>query len=88
MSIITRAITSDDDEEIKQCLEILKNTTANTFFMHEAFLANNSNVYTRPWFAWANSYFGELILNLLRRKPHLLMKKTETTKILKIKFLD
>jgi meiotically up-regulated gene 157 (Mug157) protein len=84
MSIITRAMTSDDDAEIQQCLEILKNTTANTYFMHEAFLANNSIVYTRPWFAWANSYFGELILDLLKRKPHLITKKTENTKFFKI----
>lgn len=75
MSIITRAMTSDDDAEIITCLETLKKTTANTYFMHEAFLAKNSNVYTRSWFAWANSYFGELILDLLKRKPHLLTKK-------------
>lgn len=77
MSIITRAMTSDDDEEIKQCLETLKNTTAGTYFMHESFLANDSTNYTRSWFAWANTYFGELILNLLKRKPYLIMKKDE-----------
>lgn len=75
MAIITRAITSDDDQEIIDCLEMLKKTTGETYFMHESFLADNPKKYTRDWFAWANSFFGELILNLLERKPYLLTKK-------------
>ncbi|KAF7342422.1 hypothetical protein MVEN_01831300 [Mycena venus] len=37
---------------------------------------NTHNVqdYTRSWFAWANSYFGEAILQLAETKPHLLFK--------------
>ncbi len=41
MSIITRAYTSNNDTEILWCLNMLKNTTANTFFMHESFNVNN-----------------------------------------------
>lgn len=74
MSIITKAITSDDDKEILECLDSLKKTTANTYFIHESFHADNANSFTRSWFAWANTYFGELILDLLKRKPHLLIK--------------
>ncbi|EAR96469.3 meiotically up-regulated protein (macronuclear) [Tetrahymena thermophila SB210] len=75
MAIITRAITSNNDQEILECLEILKTTTAGTYFIHESFLARDSNNFTREWFAWANTYFGELILDLLQRKPYLLTKK-------------
>ncbi|MBB6251147.1 glycoside hydrolase family 125 protein [Nitrospirillum iridis] len=72
MAIIMRALTSDDDREIRQCLIWLKTTHAGTGFMHEAFGQDDPAHFTRPWFAWANSLFGELILNLMARKPALL----------------
>jgi meiotically up-regulated gene 157 (Mug157) protein len=52
-------------------LNLLKNTHNGTFFMHESFWLNNSGNYSRPWFAWANSLFGELILHLAEVKPGL-----------------
>lgn len=72
MSITMRALTSDNDAEISQCLAWLKTTTAGTGFMHEAFNKDDPSNFTRPWFAWANTLFGELILDLANRKPHLL----------------
>ena len=72
MSLITQAITSTDDEEILGCLRMLKSTHAGTGFMHEAFWKDDPTKYTRDWFAWANSWFGELILHLHQTKPHLL----------------
>jgi meiotically up-regulated gene 157 (Mug157) protein len=75
ISIIMRALTSDNDEEIIQCLTFLKSTDAGTGFMHEAFDKDNAGVYTREWFAWANSLFGELILKLYNEKPYLLTKE-------------
>ncbi|MBB6242740.1 meiotically up-regulated gene 157 (Mug157) protein [Rhodanobacter sp. MP1X3] len=41
-------------------------------FMHESFDQDDPSHYTRPWFAWANSLFGELILKLARERPRLL----------------
>eukprot|EP01127_Copromyxa_protea_P000079 TRINITY_DN1007_c0_g1_i2.p1 TRINITY_DN1007_c0_g1~~TRINITY_DN1007_c0_g1_i2.p1 ORF type:complete len:466 (+),score=61.55 TRINITY_DN1007_c0_g1_i2:21-1418(+) len=64
MSILMRALTSDDDKEILNCLEMLKSTHAGTFFMHESFFMDDASKFTRPWFAWANSLFGELLLYL------------------------
>ena len=72
MGIIMRALSSDDDAEILACLGGLKRTHAGTGFMHEAFDQDDPAHFTRPWFAWANSLFGELILDLDRRKPALL----------------
>ena len=39
--------------------------------MHESFSVSNPKQFTRSWFAWANSFFGETILTLLKTKPHL-----------------
>jgi meiotically up-regulated gene 157 (Mug157) protein len=72
MAIIVQALTSTDDTEIRQCLQWLKTTHANTGFMHESFNKNDPSKFTRAWFAWANSLFGELIVNLSQQRPHLL----------------
>lgn len=77
MSIMVRALTSDRDAEIRQCLLWLKRTHAGTGFMHEAFDQDDPTHFTRPWFAWANSLFGELILDLAARKPALLRQVLE-----------
>lgn len=65
MSIIMRAMTSTDDQEIKWCLQTLRDTDGNTGFMHESFHKDNPEKFTRKWFAWANTLFGELILKLV-----------------------
>ncbi len=71
MSIIMRALTSTSDAEIVQCLRWLKTTTAGTGFIHESFEKDDPQHYTRAWFAWANTLFGELILKVAANKPAL-----------------
>jgi meiotically up-regulated gene 157 (Mug157) protein len=72
MSITMRALTSTDDAEILTCLKTLRNTTAGTNFMHEAFHKDDPATFTRPWFAWANTLFGELVLKVHAERPALL----------------
>ena len=72
MSIILRAFTSQDDAEIRQCLRWLRDTTAGTGFMHESFNKDDPTQFTRPWFAWANTLFGELICKLAETRPAIL----------------
>lgn len=72
MSIIMRALTSDDPGEIRTCLHWLKTTHAGTGFMHEAFDQDDPSHFTRTWFAWANTLFGELIAGLAEHRPALL----------------
>jgi meiotically up-regulated gene 157 (Mug157) protein len=72
LSIMIRALTSDSDAEIAACLTMLKTTDAGTGFMHEAFDQDDPAKFTRPWFAWANSLFGELILKVHAERPALL----------------
>lgn len=75
IATIMRAMTSTDDTEIRECLRTLKKTHADTYFMHESINVDNPDDYTRPWFGWANSLFGELILNLHERKPYILQQQ-------------
>jgi meiotically up-regulated gene 157 (Mug157) protein len=65
MSIMMKAFTSTDDAEIKRCIEMLMATDAGTGFMHESFNKNDATDFTRPWFAWQNTLFGELIIKLI-----------------------
>jgi uncharacterized protein len=72
MALIAQAMTSSDEAEIRQCLHWLKTTHAGTGFMHESFDKDNPAKYTRAWFAWANTLFGELVLKLSEERPNLL----------------
>jgi meiotically up-regulated gene 157 (Mug157) protein len=72
MSIIMYAQTSDDPAQIRQCLTWLRNTDAGTGFMHESFDQDDPAHFTRSWFAWVNTLFGELIVDLQRKHPDLL----------------
>ena len=65
MSIMMRAFTSTDDEEIRDCIAQLLTTDAGTGFMHESFSRHDAANFTRAWFAWQNTLFGELILKLV-----------------------
>jgi len=66
MSIMMKAFTSTDDAEIKGCIEMLMNTDAGLGFMHESFNKNDPKKFSRAWFAWQNTLFGELIVKLVK----------------------
>lgn len=72
MSIIMRALTSDDEDEIRFCLKMLADTDAGTGYMHESFHRDSPEDFTRPWFAWVNSLYGELILKTAQLQPNIL----------------
>ena len=72
LSIIIRALTSNEDAEIKKCINILQHSHAGTGYMHETFHKDDANKFTRSWFAWANTIFGELLHKTAITKPHLL----------------
>jgi len=72
LGLIVQGLTATSDQEIKECLTTLQKTHAGTGFMHEAFNKDNPNKFTRSWFAWANTIFGELVLKTFNEKPALL----------------
>ena len=65
MSIMMKCFTAQGDDEIRHCMRMLLSTDAGTGFMHESFHKDNPEKFTRPWFAWQNTLFGELVLKLI-----------------------
>ena len=75
LSIIMQGLTSNDENEISNCISLLKISNANTGFMHESFDKDDVSKFTRSWFAWVNTLFGEFILFVENNYPHLLQKQ-------------
>lgn len=61
ISLAMQALTSTDPAEVASLIDTLERTDAGTLQMHEGFNPDNPEEFTRPWFAWANSLFSELI---------------------------
>ncbi|KAJ7278384.1 Six-hairpin glycosidase-like protein [Mycena rebaudengoi] len=74
MSQISAIFGTDDDPEILRRLYIVANNTAGLGLIHESQSIYSPTDYSRPWFAWANSYFAEMLLDLAQRKPGLIFK--------------
>lgn len=72
ISIVIRALTSNDDKEISECISMLQHCHGKTGFMHESYHKDDASNFTRKWFAWANTLFGELIWKVYQTKPYLL----------------
>jgi meiotically up-regulated gene 157 (Mug157) protein len=72
IAVTMQALTSHDDDEVLACLRMLKATHAGTGFMHEGVWLDDATNFTRPWFAWANSLFGELVVKVADERPAVL----------------
>lgn len=72
MSITMKALTSTNLQEIKECIKMLKATHGDTGFMHESFHKDNPKNFSRSWFAWSNTLFGELLWETYQKYPEVL----------------
>lgn len=72
IAVTMRALTSQNDAEIRAQLKQQKMTHAGTGFMHESFNKDDANNFTRKWFAWSNTLFGELVLKVANERPAIL----------------
>jgi uncharacterized protein len=61
-------MTSNDQDEKRNLLYILANTTNGTNMIHESFDANDPTKFTRPWLSWANMMYCEFLLDYLGEK--------------------
>lgn len=64
IALCVQSMTTEDDAEAAELLQMLLNTHAGTGYMHESFDPQQPAEFTRSWFAWANSMFGEMIYQL------------------------
>lgn len=76
MSLLMQAQTTDDDKEIRECLELVLRSSE-LGLVHESIDVDRVSAYTRSWFAWANGVFATTVLDLAKRKPHLIFKEGE-----------
>jgi meiotically up-regulated gene 157 (Mug157) protein len=68
IALSMQALTSSNPEEIKECINMLTTTDAGTKLMHESFYKHDATDFTRPWFAWSNSLFAELLIRIAEGK--------------------
>lgn len=64
MSLLIQALTTNDYREKEEILQTLLSTDAGSGQIHESFHADDPTIFTRDWFAWANSLFAQFILAL------------------------
>lgn len=72
MSQIIYALTSKSNDEIRRSVTMLKGSTQGFGFVHESYFKDDPRKFTRAWFAWANTLFGELLGELATTRPDLL----------------
>ncbi|KAJ3315399.1 hypothetical protein HDV04_002941 [Boothiomyces sp. JEL0838] len=60
MSLIVQFLTSTSQQEKEYLMKVLLDSSDG--LIHESFHKNNVGDFTRPWFAWANSLFAQLVM--------------------------
>lgn len=63
IALSMQGLTSQSEDEAKLIINKILDTDAGCGCMHEGFDVDDPSKFTRPWFAWANSLFAELVYN-------------------------
>ena len=71
MSLLMQAQTSDNDTEILESINLVRDSSL-LGLVHESINVTNIKDYTRPWFSWANSVFSQTLLKVAAERPHLI----------------
>lgn len=61
IALAIQGLTATDTAERLACIRMLAATHAGTYLAHESFDPDDPAIFTRPWFAWANTLVGELL---------------------------
>lgn len=69
IALVVQALTSTDTREQEEIYRLLLATHAGTGQMHESFDADAPERFTRSWFAWADSAFAQLAMELAGTAP-------------------
>lgn len=81
MSVLVQAMTSEDDEEIKWCLDAVKNVSLMGLVNESVEVEYGWEGMTRSWFAWANSVFAQTVLWVAETRPGLIFKEDRPLKV-------
>ena len=81
MSLLVQAMTSDDEREIMECIDAVKNVSLMGLINESVDVQMGANSITRSWFAWANSVFAQTILHVAEKKPGLIFKSDTRYKV-------
>ena len=65
IALVMQALTTDDKAEKAKVLNTIMACDGGTEVMHEGFDSNDPTIYTREWFAWANSLLAYFILDVI-----------------------
>ena len=79
MSVLVQAMTTDDEAEIMDCLDRVKNVSVFGLINESVDVRmgvdpRSGTGMSRSWFAWANSVFAQCVLWLAETKPHLVFE--------------
>ncbi len=77
MALVSAGWTATTDDEVQSLLDQLVASSACTGLMHESFSDSSYADFTRPWFAWMNSYFASFVMKVLEERPHLLLTQNQ-----------
>jgi uncharacterized protein len=66
IGMIMQGLTSTDQAERRALLDMLKTTTAGTDYIHESLDPDDPAQFSREWFGWANSLFGEFVIDWIQ----------------------
>lgn len=61
MALVMQGLTSVDNEEKRELLEMIIATDADTGYLHEGFHVDDPKQFTREWFTWPNALFAEYV---------------------------
>ena len=90
MSVLVQAMTTDHrsattaaDEEIRLCLESVKNVSLGGLINESVDVDLDWHSSTRTWFAWANSVFAQTVLWVAKTRPGLIFEDNRPFDIVK-----
>ena len=72
MAMILNMFNQSNTGQIEKSLMELIISSSGTGLLHESFHKDNAQIFTRPWFAWCNSLFSDVVIKLMQRHPGLI----------------
>lgn len=61
MALVMQGLTSVEEQERRELLEMILSTDADTGYLHEGFHVDDPYQYTREWFTWPNALLAEYV---------------------------